>query len=580
MKSGIVTYAQPATAGGPLTGARWLGRLGSISALTYSYTLPGGPDQMTATLMRPPSYRTDAMDPGRIVQIVRGGTVIWEGTMMEPAPTSAGWNLTAVGLGNTPQNFLAIYSTWSNQNDAVNQAISRGLRLINPGISSDVWLGQQQDSGSLTITGLLNLFCTLGGFYWYIFVNPTGGGGLLAVPAYPQGLNGSQSPLTPTRLLTCTVPVPRTIGNMITTMYMRYQTSANTATSATYAVTSETNAAQQAKYGPLEAYNDVSSAGYQTAAQVQALCEAVLNQEIPASYSNAFTVRPGELLTTGGQPIDLGTEQAGTICQALITDFASGGDVVPGPITFLTGSYEWDDVAEVATLTPYQSLGTSSTNLLAAISTWIGGSTGLRSGAGGLAYQEAGGQAPSLINPGGPPRYTTPGGVYPIAPRLGSLAMHFAWMTWSIINVGLFLIVYLRTQLRMTSDKAYAVEARFNDLVNNGGTFGGDVTVNGNHTVTNDVIIGANMSLGGAVNGTFATNDDLTVGLNFSVAGNVEGTLACADDLTVGANFSVGGEVEGTLTTAGDIVCGSNLGIDGSITAVDNISYSGTLTHT
>lgn len=371
-RSTVVTWKPPATPGAAITQPRWLGHLGPVRNLVYSYKVSGGPDAMSCVLNVPPDYRTDAMDHGRVVQIYRGGVCIWDGKLLEAVPGSissgGGWQISATGLGNSPQDFLAIYTTWTNQNDAVNQAINRGLRVSNPGISSGVWLGQQIDSGGQSIAALLDLFCTLGGFYWYISVNPTGGGGILNVNTFPQGLNGPQSPLVANRLLTITVPVARNLGNGVNTVYMRYQSSANNTAAPTFAVTSQQNALQAAKYQPIEVFEDISSAQHQTAAAVQALENQVLNRFIPVSYSGPFLIRPGELLTTGGTAIDPGTDQAGTICQALVTDFAHGGDVVPGPITFMTGNYQWDDEAQIASITPFQSLDTSFSSMLGAVS--------------------------------------------------------------------------------------------------------------------------------------------------------------------------------------------------------------------
>src|SRR5258707_1725812 len=72
------------------TQPRHLGALGHVSALTYSWSNPGGPDQLSCTLQVPPDQRTDATNPGRICDVIRGGRVIWTGKLMEPAPPSAG----------------------------------------------------------------------------------------------------------------------------------------------------------------------------------------------------------------------------------------------------------------------------------------------------------------------------------------------------------------------------------------------------------------------------------------------------------------------------------------------------------
>lgn len=400
--SSVVTWLPPATPGGPLSQPRWLGTLGPVMGLNYSFAVggqaaTGGPDKLSLTLMREPDFRTDAMNAGRVVQVFRGGACVWDGKMLEPVPTDAGWQCSAVGLGNAPQDFSAVYTTWSNQNDAINQAITRGLRISNPGVSSSVWLGQQVDSASTQISDLLNLFCTLGGFYWYITVNPTGGGGILNVTAFPQGLNGPVSALVPNRLMTTQMPVGRTLGNMINTLWIRYQSSANNASAPVYSLTSEQLAGQASQFQPVETYEDISSAQHITLAQAQTLANQVLGRYVPVSYSGPFTLQQGELLTMGGQPIDLGCEQAGTIVQGLVTDFAYGGDVVPGPIIFLVGAYNWDDEAEQATVTPFQALDTSFSGLLSALSAY-------HSPGGGTAHQEV----PPKPKPKPPRKHTVP----------------------------------------------------------------------------------------------------------------------------------------------------------------------------
>src|SRR5258707_6178722 len=75
------------------TPPRRLGALGHVSALTYSWSNPGGPDQLSCTLQS--RDRTDAMNPGRRCQVVRGARVIWDGKLMEAAETAGGWQITA-----------------------------------------------------------------------------------------------------------------------------------------------------------------------------------------------------------------------------------------------------------------------------------------------------------------------------------------------------------------------------------------------------------------------------------------------------------------------------------------------------
>src|SRR6185437_14582900 len=92
---------------------RWLGSLGHVMNLTYSFNVPGGCDKMQCTLEVEPTYRVAAMDVGRVIQIYRGATVVWDGILDEPQPGTDGWTLTAVGTGSQAANVRAFYtSTW------------------------------------------------------------------------------------------------------------------------------------------------------------------------------------------------------------------------------------------------------------------------------------------------------------------------------------------------------------------------------------------------------------------------------------------------------------------------------------
>lgn len=367
------------------TRPRYLGALGHVSALTYSWSNPGGPDQLSCVLQTPAAERPDALDPGRQCQVVRGGRVIWDGRLTEPAPSAAGWQVTATGIGKAGTDFAAVFSNWTAQNDAVNQAITRGLRWVNPGgnsIPSGVWLGQASDSGSMTIDALLNLFCTLGGYTWYVNVTPYGNN--LSVYLFPAATLANVN-----RILVLATPPARTLGGDVNTVWIRYQSSADSAAVATFALTSVTNATATALHGPMEAFEDVSSAGVMTAGQAQALAQSALNRYQRASYAGPFTVAPGELLNPGGVPVDLGLDHCGTIVKAVLASGGYGGEVVPAPAVFMTGSHAWDEDAQTAQVTPFQSLSLSVSGLLGAALTRAGGMTGhWRGGVGGTAGQE------------------------------------------------------------------------------------------------------------------------------------------------------------------------------------------------
>jgi len=101
-----------------------------------------------------------------------------------------------------------------------------------------------------------------------------------------------------------------------------------------------------------------------TSSQAQAVGFNILAAYEAAAYAGPFTASYGQLLNTGGAPIDPGTDQSGTRVRLILTDGGYGGEVVPGPIEFTVGSYSWDDFRQVATIGPYQELDQSLSSLL------------------------------------------------------------------------------------------------------------------------------------------------------------------------------------------------------------------------
>lgn len=341
---------------------RYMGQVGIITALSYSFGCPGGCLQASWTLMVPSTYRNVMFNPGNLVRITRGAHQVWAGKLDEAQPSNGGWNFTATGDGARGSDFVAYYTDpWptSQPDESVNDAISRGMPWVNPGIGTPtgMWLGQAVDPGAQKIADLLNLVCTRGGLTWYVNSQPGGPiGSALSVFALPTTVN---------RLLVCTQPVPRTLGGYINTIFIRYNTSADSSSPATYATTSVQNTASASIHGVIEDFIDLSDVGVQSQSQAQAVGNSVLSIYQAASFAGPFTVNYGQLLTVGGQPIDPGTDQAGTVCQVIATDFGYGGEVTPQfPITFPVGQYQWDDFAQIATITPYQALDQSISGLL------------------------------------------------------------------------------------------------------------------------------------------------------------------------------------------------------------------------
>jgi hypothetical protein len=337
-------YAQVCTltqAGGD---QRYLGRIGHVADLTWTDTMPGGNEQLTCTLQVEPAYRTAATDPGRLIRVIKGASVQWEGILDEPTPGDGGWALTARGAGTWGALYQAVYSSWTAAS-VISTATARGLRWVTGNLGSG-YLTEQHDSASMTVTDFLNLYTEPGSQTWR--VHRVFAGNQLDV--FPL-------PTTPTRLLVTTTPAARTLAGYINVLWIRYQATAdNGTTAATYGTTSVTNAASIAKHGRQEAFWDISQGGVMTAGAAQALGNAALAKYTAASWSGPFQVAPGQYLNAGGAPVDLACEHAGEVVRLILADGPYGGEVSPAPpVQFPVGKVEYRDSDGTLIVTPFQS---------------------------------------------------------------------------------------------------------------------------------------------------------------------------------------------------------------------------------
>lgn len=404
-KDGMVTVPE-------LSAPKWLGQVGHVANTSYTYSIPGGPDQLTCLLQVEPNYRSDAIDPGRIITAHRGGSCIWEGVLTEPTPAPTGWTLTANGCGTYGANFGAWWQldfpdSWS-VDGPVDLAIARGLRWQNLGLNNPngvAYLGPVQNPGSLTVTDFMNLLCTGGALSWQVVQPPSAssfppGPWVIDLFLLPTDFTGNQLVQSPSntvasslytfgkweRIDLCstlprhppnlyivnTNPMGRTLRADINTVIVYYQVTADTtATSTTPAVAATYNTAiadvpaSVARHGRLEYYLDVSSAGVMTQPQAAAIAQNVLSKYIRANFAGTFSVMPGQLLNVGGFPVDLGCNWAGYMASVQVENFPAGGEVGFSPITFQIGQYEFNDDTQTATITPYQNARTDMSSVVA-----------------------------------------------------------------------------------------------------------------------------------------------------------------------------------------------------------------------
>lgn len=339
-----------------LTDPQCLSQIGYMSQLQYSFTNPGGPDQLSFLWQRDGRLRTSAVNPTRIIRAYRGATCVWEGEIDEPdftanAASGGGAQVTAHGVGTAGANFLAKYAgAWSNNPDlSVNNAISAGLRWINPGTLnsvSGIYLGQKVDSGAQTITALMNLTTTRGNLTWYVSNRPRGN----VVAIYPI-------PSTPTHILVATSPVSRNVFGFINSITARYQNSFPLGRPPGFTTTTVQNTDSVNRHGLNEAYIDLSSSGWQlSVTPINNALSGVLSRYTSHMWGGPFTVQYGQLLNMGGQPVDLGMQEcANMVCRVILADYAQGGQLSPGPITFAVGSYTYFDDSMTAQIQPYLS---------------------------------------------------------------------------------------------------------------------------------------------------------------------------------------------------------------------------------
>lgn len=341
-----------------------LGNLGPMAPPRYSWTVPGGCDQLSVSLARSPRWRTKAIDPGRRVEVHLGGSVVWTGQLLEPNPNSGGWDLTAQGSGTYGAVYQAEFTgSWASAlpDAMINRAISRGLRWVNNGIGSPsgIYTGQPADSASMPLADALSQACSKGGLTWQVAC--TSRGDVVSMFALPTA---------PNRFLIADQEVTRTLGGDYNRIWLRYQASPDVGkTVATFTTTTADDSASQAAHGVSETYEDLSSDGVMTAGNAQAVGNYVLQRYQRASFADPFTVRWGQLTNLGGQPVELGAFyaadcQPAMVCKVALLDYGYGGEVKPGAVKFLVGAYEYDAATGDAAITPFQGLRTDFAGLM------------------------------------------------------------------------------------------------------------------------------------------------------------------------------------------------------------------------
>jgi hypothetical protein len=336
------------------TAGHYLGEYGHVAGLEYSDTMPGGAELLQCTLQADPGSRPQALDPGRRVLALRGTSVQWEGTLDEPAPGDGGFAVTAAGAGTWGGRYRANWTSSWDANVIVDGAISRGLRWIR-GTVTGGYMAEQKDPGSISITEFMNLITSPGSKTWRVARTFAGlKVDLLTVPT------------AVTRLLVTTTPAVRTLAGYTNALYARYQATKDTnGKPATYALGSATLPDSIAKHDRTEDYWDLTPGGVITGSAANTLAASALAKYLATSYAGPFVVAPGQYLTTGGVPVDLGCEHSGEVARLILADGPYGGEVAPAPpVTFPVGKVNYRQADGMLEVTPMQSWRGDFANLL------------------------------------------------------------------------------------------------------------------------------------------------------------------------------------------------------------------------
>jgi hypothetical protein len=286
----------------------------------------------------------------------------FEGVLDQPVPGDSGWSITAKGAGTYGDAYRDIWTTWTDINTSLTQATGRGLRWgLSTYSNTNLYLVDQQQSGTETITDRLNLATKPGYYTWHV-----GRRNLLSI--FPV-------PTTVTRILFSSSPQARTLAGYYNALYVMYQSSADNASTGALAantLTAATNTASIARHGRQEQLWDITGAGTLSGATALGWAQAAISRYTAASYSGPIPVTDGKYTTTTGVPVDLGCEHAGEVAQLVLADGPFGAEVSAfPPVTFPVGKFEYDETSASGNVYPFNVLPNDLGALLDSMAIWL-----------------------------------------------------------------------------------------------------------------------------------------------------------------------------------------------------------------
>lgn len=312
----------------------WLDSLAVVQGLRYSNTYPGGACTASWQMNLNARAQHRAWAPGRLVGITAGASTIWRGALDNPQRGTV-WQFQAIGSASDAKRFLAIPGTSGNAlnlSEILPNANTRGLGWTLPGSYPSIT--STSPSGSMYVDEAIAEVIASQSTpnYWQLDAK--------------FNLTIAAAPTSPSNILLATTPGGgRTLDAFVTDVTVVYQ-------SATGVISTQTVSATSRPFGRFEAELDITAQGLIPDAQAVSAGQAYLAQNgARAKFTDAFTVTPGQLLTMGGQAVDLATFGPGGLFNVILTDPDSAGEVtLAQTVQCLAGFTDYDVDSGVLTL--------------------------------------------------------------------------------------------------------------------------------------------------------------------------------------------------------------------------------------
>lgn len=314
----------------------WLDGLAIVAGLRYSKTYPGGACTASWQMTLNALARHRAWAPGREVGIACGASTIWRGDLDNPTRGTV-WQLSAQGGAADAKRFAALADDDTGSAldlaSVLTNANGRGLGWTLPGSFPTV-TDSTSPSGSIMCDEALAEVSAgqTPPQFWSVDAN--------------RVLTIGESPADSSFILLATTPGGgRTLDQFVTDVIVIYQ-------AATGVIKTVTRSATSRPFGRFEYVLDITAQGLLPDVQAEAAGDAYLaTNGARAKFTDPFTVTAGQLLTSGGQPVDLATFSPGVRFNVILTDPDSAGEVTLAPVvSCVAGFTDYDVDSGVLTL--------------------------------------------------------------------------------------------------------------------------------------------------------------------------------------------------------------------------------------